>query len=398
MAQSVAGGTSGRRSGATRSGYSLVRGTDFVRHRRVMLQGQKISRESQVTGGGVPSDEVRADSAERYALNAQERQHPTAALLTVPAAAALALGIHLLAAKSEPPNESHTYTIVLGSFFAGAIVAAVMQRRWPALQTRMRRFRPLFTVGVLLLCVWELITSGFRMLPLPCFPDCHSGGVAEHFCRLVYGTWRILSHPRRGRKCWSQIRSRLVRELGARLGRVRKSLRGACHHGGIFLHGHDFAFQTAGPRPGLAKRNDSMVASSLRLRDVGKSFPAPDQPLTRRPVLETISVSLQAGELVSLVGPSGCGKSTLLRLIAALDFPDSGELLVDGQSIPGPSAERGLVFQDPNLFPWLTVRRNIEAGLAARGVLQQKSRVVSEIMSLVGLEAFVDAYQLQSSC
>jgi ABC-type nitrate/sulfonate/bicarbonate transport system ATPase subunit len=135
-----------------------------------------------------------------------------------------------------------------------------------------------------------------------------------------------------------------------------------------------------------------MVASSLQLRDVGKSFPAPDQPLTRRSVLETISISLEAGELVSLIGPSGCGKSTLLRLIAGLDFPDSGELLVDEERISGPSAERGLVFQDPNLFPWLTVRRNIEAGLAARGVLQQKRSEVKEFMRLVGLEAFGDAY------
>jgi len=135
-----------------------------------------------------------------------------------------------------------------------------------------------------------------------------------------------------------------------------------------------------------------MVASSLQLRNVEKSFPAPDQPLTRRPVLEMISVSLKAGELVSLVGPSGCGKSTLLRLAAGLDFPDSGELLVDEEPIAGPSAERGLVFQDPNLFPWLTVRRNIEVGLAARGVLQQKRGEVKEFMRLVGLEAFADAY------
>jgi len=135
-----------------------------------------------------------------------------------------------------------------------------------------------------------------------------------------------------------------------------------------------------------------MVASSLQLRDVEKSFPAPDQPLTPRSVLETISISLEAGGLVSLVGPSGCGKSTLLRLIAGLDFPDSGELLVDEEPICGPSAERGLVFQDPNLFPWLTVRRNIEAGLAARGVLQQRRNEVKEFMRLVGLEAFADAY------
>src|SRR5881409_2972582 len=133
-------------------------------------------------------------------------------------------------------------------------------------------------------------------------------------------------------------------------------------------------------------------ASSLSIREIGKSFPAPDNPFVGRLVLDSISFSLEAGELVSLIGPSGCGKSTLLRLIAGLDFPDAGELLVDEEKILGPSAERGLVFQDPNLFPWLTVRRNIEAGLAARGVLRERRNEVHEFMRLVGLEAFANAY------
>ena len=132
--------------------------------------------------------------------------------------------------------------------------------------------------------------------------------------------------------------------------------------------------------------------SSLRVQDVSKSFPAPDDPLTRRQALSNISLSIAPGELVSLIGPSGCGKSTLLRLIAGLDTPDSGELLVGSDPINEPSAERGLVFQDPNLFPWLTVRRNIEAGLVARGVLREKRNEVDEFMRLVGLEAFADAY------
>ncbi len=114
--------------------------------------------------------------------------------------------------------------------------------------------------------------------------------------------------------------------------------------------------------------------------------------MTRRLALDAVSVSLAAGELVSLVGPSGCGKSTLLRLIAGLDSPDSGELLIGSEPITGPNAERGLVFQDPNLFPWLTVRRNIQAGLVARDVLHEKRDEVDEFMRLVGLDGFANAY------
>jgi ABC-type nitrate/sulfonate/bicarbonate transport system ATPase subunit len=133
-------------------------------------------------------------------------------------------------------------------------------------------------------------------------------------------------------------------------------------------------------------------SSSLRVQQVSKSFPAPDNPLTSRQALGNISLSIAPGELVSLVGPSGCGKSTLLRLIAGLETPDSGELLIGSDPISEPSAERGLVFQDPNLFPWLTVRRNIEAGLVARRVLRDKRNEVGEFMQLVGLETFADAY------
>src|SRR4029077_16268863 len=90
--------------------------------------------------------------------------------------------------------------------------------------------------------------------------------------------------------------------------------------------------------------------------------------------------------------PSGCGKSTLLRLIAGLDSPDSGEVFIGSERIESPGAERGLVFQDPNLFPWLTVRGNIESGLVARHVLHEKRHEVDEFMRLVGLEGFANAY------
>jgi ABC-type nitrate/sulfonate/bicarbonate transport system ATPase subunit len=136
----------------------------------------------------------------------------------------------------------------------------------------------------------------------------------------------------------------------------------------------------------------AVEASALRLQNVSKSFPTPDNPLTRRLALNQVSFSLAAGELVSLIGPSGCGKSTLLRLIAGLDTADSGELLIGSEPITNPNAERGLVFQDPNLFPWLTVRRNIQAGLVARGVLREKYNEVDEFMRLVGLETFANVY------
>jgi ABC-type nitrate/sulfonate/bicarbonate transport system ATPase subunit len=132
--------------------------------------------------------------------------------------------------------------------------------------------------------------------------------------------------------------------------------------------------------------------SAFRVAEVSKHFAKLDEAEGTTHALDNVSLSLAAGELVSLVGPSGCGKSTLLRLIAGLGAPDAGELWVGNERITAPSAERGLVFQDPNLFPWLSVRRNIEAGLVARGVLQEKRGEVEEFMRLVGLESFADAY------
>jgi ABC-type nitrate/sulfonate/bicarbonate transport system ATPase subunit len=132
--------------------------------------------------------------------------------------------------------------------------------------------------------------------------------------------------------------------------------------------------------------------SALRVQDVSKHFSAADESQGATHALNSVSLGVEAGDLVSLIGPSGCGKSTLLRLIAGLDVPDAGELWVGNEAITGPSAERGLVFQDPNLFPWLTVRRNIEAGLVARGKLHEKQHEVDDFMRLVGLSDFADAF------
>lgn len=142
-------------------------------------------------------------------------------------------------------------------------------------------------------------------------------------------------------------------------------------------------------------RRAGSEASSLSVREVRKVFQTANGASLR--ALDAASLEVQPGALVSLIGPSGCGKSTLLRLIAGLDEPTSGELRIGNEPIAGPSAERGLMFQDPNLFPWLSVRRNIQAGLVARGVLRERRHEVEEFMRLMGLEAFAHAYPHQLS-
>ena len=92
------------------------------------------------------------------------------------------------------------------------------------------------------------------------------------------------------------------------------------------------------------------------------------------PVLDNIDLDIQPGEFVALLGPSGCGKSTLLRLVAGLEPPAEGALLADGEPIAGPSPSRIVVFQDPTLYPWRTVRNNVALGLQARGLLKTRAR------------------------
>jgi ABC-type nitrate/sulfonate/bicarbonate transport system ATPase subunit len=136
-------------------------------------------------------------------------------------------------------------------------------------------------------------------------------------------------------------------------------------------------------------------ASSLLVKDVSKVFQAHDGGTVL--ALDHVSLSVAAGEFVGLIGQSGCGKSTLLRLIAGLDKPTSGELRVGNEPITRPSAERGLMFQNHNLFPWLTVRRNIQSGLVCRGLLHKRRQEVEELMRLVGLQAFANVYPHQLS-
>lgn len=114
-------------------------------------------------------------------------------------------------------------------------------------------------------------------------------------------------------------------------------------------------------------------------------------------VLDDFNLEAEHGEIVAIVGPSGCGKSTFLRLVSGLDSPQGGKLEYNGEEITGPDPDRGFVFQQANLFPWLSVRDNIAFGLKARKIYEKKKGAVQEYIRLVGLEGFEDAYPYQLS-
>ncbi len=138
-----------------------------------------------------------------------------------------------------------------------------------------------------------------------------------------------------------------------------------------------------------------MTSGRLRLRDLTKQFAVTGRRLT---ALAAVDLSVAPGEFVTVVGASGCGKSTLLRLIAGLEMPDGGEVLHDGAPVAGPSLARGIVFQEPRLFPWLTVTQNVALGLLNAPLSRSaKTRSVAEHIALVGLTGFADAYPHQLS-
>ncbi|MGV3741785.1 MAG: ABC transporter ATP-binding protein [Burkholderiaceae bacterium] len=111
-----------------------------------------------------------------------------------------------------------------------------------------------------------------------------------------------------------------------------------------------------------------------------------------------VSITVQPGEFVSLVGPSGCGKSTLLSIVAGFSKPTRGTATLDGQAITKPGSERGVVFQQYSLFPWLTVRKNVEFGLKMAGVARSKrEQSARTLLGLAGLLAFENHYPDQLS-
>ncbi len=134
--------------------------------------------------------------------------------------------------------------------------------------------------------------------------------------------------------------------------------------------------------------------AKIEIRHVSKAYETNDGPV---PALSAVDLAIREGEFVSIVGPSGCGKSTLLYVVGGFLNAD-GEVLVDGRRITGPGTDRGVVFQEYALFPWLTVRKNIVFGLERAGIPpEQRETITARLIDTIGLKGFEDRYPRELS-
>jgi len=134
----------------------------------------------------------------------------------------------------------------------------------------------------------------------------------------------------------------------------------------------------------------------LSIQGVSRTFTSHKGTSTQ--ALLPVDFEVRENDFVTILGPSGCGKSTMLRIAAGLDFPTTGQVLLDGRAVDGPGADRGMVFQSYTLFPWLTVAQNIRFGLRERGMpeAQQKERA-AYFIAKVGLRGFEQHFPKQLS-
>ena len=137
-----------------------------------------------------------------------------------------------------------------------------------------------------------------------------------------------------------------------------------------------------------------MGTISLNLDNVSKSFASADTNNITH-ALSDITLRVKDGEFLSIVGPSGCGKSTILRLVAGLIVPTTGSLTLNGEAIREPDPKRGMVFQKPTLFPWLTVEQNVAFSL--RMLKKEENGAVDRLIQMIGLSEFRHAYPHQLS-
>lgn len=137
------------------------------------------------------------------------------------------------------------------------------------------------------------------------------------------------------------------------------------------------------------------MVNGISISGVGKRFTNVQGETVM--ALSNINLEVPTGSFISLIGPSGCGKSTLLRLVAGLITPEDGTLTLDGQKIEKPGSDRGFMFQQHTLFPWLTIRDNIAFSLKAQGIYKETSDRIGEFIELVGLKGFDNYYPHQLS-
>ena len=138
------------------------------------------------------------------------------------------------------------------------------------------------------------------------------------------------------------------------------------------------------------------MSSQLSIQGVSRVFTSPKGQTTQ--ALTPVDFEVRENDFVTILGPSGCGKSTLLRIVAGLDQPSTGQVLLDGAPVQGPGADRGMVFQSYTLFPWLTVEQNIRFGLRESGMTEreQKERA-DDFIAKVGLRGFEQHFPKQLS-
>jgi sulfonate transport system ATP-binding protein len=141
--------------------------------------------------------------------------------------------------------------------------------------------------------------------------------------------------------------------------------------------------------------NPTVKAGNISIQEISKTFSQLDGTLTQ--ALNELVLDIQPGEFVTLIGPSGCGKSTLLRLIAGLIAPDKGRITLDEVPIKAAGPDRGFVFQQHTLFPWLTIQQNIAFGLKTQKKYAHQKDEVAAWLKLIGLEGFGNSYPHQLS-